>query len=106
MERKMQMPGTSSSVLYAIQKQCLPLLPNSLQLLITGGGGFSQALQDAIERAHLLEYYLLLQQENREPTTTRYPSYPASYANIIAVAASITRAGALSSFFLNTELHQ
>jgi hypothetical protein len=53
----------------------------------------------------LLEYYLLLQQENREPTTTPIQVIQPN-ANIIAVAASITRAGALSSFFLNTELHQ
>lgn len=64
-----------------------------------GGGGFSQALQDAIERANAAGILFCAAAGNDgadNDATIRYPSgYP--NANIIAVA-SITSSGALSSF--------
>jgi subtilisin family serine protease len=69
-----------------------------------GGGGFSQALQDAIERANAANILFIAAAGNggsdgvgdNNDVTANYPSnYP--NANVIAVAA-ITSAGAKSSF--------
>ncbi len=64
-----------------------------------GGGGFSQALKDAIERANAANILFVAAAGNdgaNNDATIRYPSgYP--NANIIAVA-SITSSGALSGF--------
>jgi len=64
-----------------------------------GGGGFSQALQDAIERANAANILFCAAAGNDgadNDATIRYPSgYP--NANIIAVAA-ITSSGALASY--------
>jgi subtilisin family serine protease len=65
-----------------------------------GGGGFSQALQDAIERAnaqHIL--FIAAAGNNSYDCDTSTGCYPAEYpnANVIAVA-SITNTGAMSSF--------
>ena len=64
-----------------------------------GGGGFSQALKDAIERANAANILFCAAAGNdgaNNDATIRYPSgYP--NANIIAVA-SITSSGALSGF--------
>jgi subtilisin family serine protease len=69
-----------------------------------GGGGFSQGLQDAIERANTANVLFIAAAGNggsdgagdNNDTTANYPSnYP--NANIIAVAA-ITSTGALASF--------
>jgi subtilisin family serine protease len=64
-----------------------------------GGGGFSQALQDAIERANQAGILFIAAAGNATNNNDASPSYPASYpnANIIAVA-SITSTGGLSSF--------
>lgn len=64
-----------------------------------GGGGFSQALSDAITRANNADILFVASAGNSAVNTDVSPSYPASYshANIIAVA-SITSTGALSSF--------
>ena len=64
-----------------------------------GGGGFSQGLQDAIERANTAEILFIAAAGNSGTDNDATPSYPASYpnANVIAVA-SITSTGALSSF--------
>lgn len=64
-----------------------------------GGGGFSQALQDAIERANIVGILFIAAAGNSTTNIDVSPSYPAAYsnANIIAVA-SITSTGALSSF--------
>jgi subtilisin family serine protease len=64
-----------------------------------GGGGFSQALQDAIERANQAGILFIAAAGNSSANIDAMPSYPASYpnANIIAVA-SITSTGGLSSF--------
>lgn len=64
-----------------------------------GGGGFSQGLQDAIERANAAGILFIAAAGNSGTNNDATPSYPASYpnANVIAVA-SITSTGALSSF--------
>ena len=64
-----------------------------------GGGGFSQALKDAIDRAGVANILFVAAAGNSSTDNDAIPSYPSGYAstNIIAVA-SITNTGALSSF--------
>jgi subtilisin family serine protease/subtilisin-like proprotein convertase family protein len=64
-----------------------------------GGGGFSQALYDAINAAGQAGALFIAAAGNDAKNTDTSPSYPASYnlANIISVA-STTRTDALSSF--------
>lgn len=64
-----------------------------------GGGGYSQGLYDAIERANQAGILFIAAAGNSTNDNDANPSYPASYnnANIIAVA-SIDSNGALSSF--------
>ncbi|MGH8482345.1 MAG: S8 family peptidase, partial [Nevskiaceae bacterium] len=64
-----------------------------------GGGGFSQGLYDAIERANGAGILFVAAAGNSGVDNDSSPHYPSSYdnANIIAVA-SITSSGALSSF--------
>lgn len=64
-----------------------------------GGGGFSQGLYDAIERANQAGILFIAAAGNATNNNDATASYPASYTNtnIIAVA-SITNTGAISSF--------
>lgn len=64
-----------------------------------GGGGFSQALQDAIERANQAGILFIAAAGNESTNCESTACYPSGYpnANIIAVA-SITSTGAMSSF--------
>jgi subtilisin family serine protease len=64
-----------------------------------GGGAFSQALQDAIERSNQANILFVAAAGNSTLNTDVTASYPSCYpnANIIAVA-SITSLGAISSF--------
>ncbi|MBS4069934.1 MAG: S8 family serine peptidase [Algoriphagus sp.] len=64
-----------------------------------GGGGFSQALKDAIDRAGSAGILFVAAAGNSGTNNDATASYPSGYtsANIIAVA-SITSSGALSSF--------
>jgi subtilisin family serine protease len=64
-----------------------------------GGGGYSQGLSDAIERANAANILFVAAAGNNSLDIDATPSYPASYNNnnIITVA-SITSTGALSSF--------
>lgn len=64
-----------------------------------GGGGFSQSLKDAIDRANAAGILFVAAAGNSGTNNDATVSYPSGYtsANIIAVA-SITNAGALSSF--------
>ena len=64
-----------------------------------GGGGFSQALSDAIGRANAANILFVAAAGNSSANCEVTACYPASYAteNVIAVA-SITSSGALSSF--------
>jgi subtilisin family serine protease len=64
-----------------------------------GGGGFSQGLYDAIERANSAGILFIAAAGNETNNNDANLSYPGSYtnSNIIAVA-SITNSGGLSSF--------
>ncbi len=64
-----------------------------------GGGGFSQALKDAIDRADAAGILFIAAAGNSATNNDVTASYPSGYtsANIIAVA-SITSTGGLSSF--------
>ncbi len=64
-----------------------------------GGGGFSQALQDAIERANAANILFIAAAGNASNNNDIVPNYPSNYpnTNIIAVA-SITSTGGISSF--------
>lgn len=64
-----------------------------------GGGGFSQALADAIERANAADILFIAAAGNSGTNNDVSASYPSNYnsANIIAVAA-IASNGALASF--------
>jgi len=64
-----------------------------------GGGGFSQGLKDAIDRAGAQNILFIAAAGNSGTNNDLTPSYPASYTsdNVIAVAA-ITSTGALASF--------
>ncbi|HKB44048.1 MAG TPA: S8 family peptidase [Chitinophagaceae bacterium] len=64
-----------------------------------GGGGFSQGLQDAIERANAANILFVAAAGNDGANIDATASYPAGYpnANIISVAA-ITSTGGLASF--------
>lgn len=78
---------------YAIAKR-IPITNNSW-----GGGGYSQALYDAIQRYQTMGGLFVASAGNDGRDTDAMPSYPASYnlANIISVA-SLTSADAMSSF--------
>ncbi|MCU0339874.1 MAG: S8 family serine peptidase [Spirosomaceae bacterium] len=64
-----------------------------------GGGGFSQALQDAISRANNAGILFVAAAGNNSSNNDATANYPSNYnvANVIAVA-SITSTGGLSSF--------
>lgn len=64
-----------------------------------GGGGFSQALLDAITRANAQNILFIAAAGNSGTDNDATPSYPSGYnvANVIAVAA-IDKTGALASF--------
>ncbi|MBO9641092.1 MAG: S8 family serine peptidase [Siphonobacter aquaeclarae] len=64
-----------------------------------GGGGFSQALQDAITRANQAGILFIAAAGNNSSNNDATANYPSNYpvANVIAVA-SITSTGGLSSF--------
>jgi subtilisin family serine protease len=64
-----------------------------------GGGGFSQALLDAIARGAARNILFVAAAGNEANNNDTRPSYPASYTNSSVVSvASITSTGALSSF--------
>lgn len=64
-----------------------------------GGGGYSQALKDAIDRANAAGILFIAAAGNSGTNNDASASYPSNYdsPNVIAVA-SITSSGALSSF--------
>ena len=64
-----------------------------------GGGGFSQALKDAIDRADAAGILFIAAAGNSGTNNDATPSYPSNYtsANVIAVAAT-TSTGGLASF--------
>ncbi|HAQ18137.1 MAG TPA: peptidase S8 [Prolixibacteraceae bacterium] len=95
--------GTTANAIKAVDYFTDLKTRHSLNLVATnnswGGGGFSQALQDAIERANTVGILFIAAAGNDGADTETSTSYPSGYpnANIIAVA-SIDSKGALSSF--------
>ena len=95
--------GTTANAIKAVDYLTDLKTRHGLNLVATnnswGGGGFSQSLQSAIERANQAGILFIAAAGNSGSNNDSSPSYPASYSNsnIIAVA-SITNTGGLSSF--------
>ncbi|MFL0683177.1 MAG: S8 family peptidase [Algoriphagus aquaeductus] len=95
--------GTTANAIKSVDYFTDLKLRHNLNLVATnnswGGGGFSQGLFDAIERANQAGILFIAAAGNSTNNNDSSPSYPASYnnTNIIAVA-SITNTGAISSF--------
>jgi subtilisin family serine protease len=96
--------GTTANAVKAVDYFTDLKVAQSLNIVATsnswGGGGFSQTLQDAIERANKADILFIAAAGNSSyDCETSTSCYPAEYpnANVIAVA-SITSTGALSSF--------
>ena len=95
--------GTTANAIKAVDYFTNLKLSQGLNVAATnnswGGGGFSQGLTDAIERANNAGILFVAAAGNSSANNDTTPHYPSSYGNpnIIAVA-SITSTGALSSF--------
>jgi subtilisin family serine protease len=95
--------GTTANAVRAIDYFTDLKLRHGLNIVATnnswGGGGFSQALRDAIERANQAGILFIAAAGNNGSNNNTTPNYPSNYtnANVIAVAA-ITSTGALASF--------
>jgi subtilisin family serine protease len=95
--------GTTANAVKAIDYFTDLKLRHGLNIVATnnswGGGGFSQALRDAIERANQAGILFIAAAGNNGANNDTTPNYPSNYtnANVIAVA-SITSTGARSSF--------
>jgi subtilisin family serine protease len=95
--------GTTANAIKSVDYMTNLKTRHSLNLVATnnswGGGGFSQGLQDAIERANTAGILFIAAAGNSGVNNDSSPHYPSSYdnANIISVA-SITSTGAMSSF--------
>jgi subtilisin family serine protease len=94
--------GTTANAILAVD-YFTNLKSKGLNIVATnnswGGGGFSQLLKDAIDRAGAQNILFIAAAGNNATDNDVTPSYPASYtsSNIIAVAA-ITSTGTLASF--------
>jgi len=95
--------GTTANAIKAVDYMTDLKTRHRINLVATnnswGGGGFSQALKDAIDRANAANILFIAAAGNASSNNDTTASYPSNYssANVIAVA-SITSAGALSSF--------
>lgn len=95
--------GTAANAIKAIDYFTDLKIRHGLNIVATnnswGGGGFSQALLDAIARANSAGILFIAAAGNETNNNDATASYPASYnvANVISVA-SITSSGGLSSF--------
>lgn len=95
--------GTTANAIKAVDYFTDLKTRHNLNLVATsnswGGGGFSQGLQDAIERANAAGILFIAAAGNSSLNCETSSCYPAEYpnANVIAVA-SITSTGAMSSF--------
>jgi subtilisin family serine protease len=96
--------GTTANAVKAVDYMTDLKTRNGVNLVATsnswGGGGFSQALQDAIARANDADILFIAAAGNSSyDCDTSSACYPAEYpnANVIGVA-SITSTGAMSSF--------
>jgi subtilisin family serine protease len=95
--------GTTANAIKAVDYMTDLKTRHGIALVATnnswGGGGFSQALQDAIGRADAAGILFVAAAGNNGSNNDTTANYPSNYANanVIAVA-SITSSGALSSF--------
>lgn len=95
--------GTTANAIKAVDYFTDLKLRQGLNIVATnnswGGGGFSQALYDAIVRANSAGILFIAAAGNNSSNNDATASYPANYnvANVISVA-SITNSGGLSSF--------
>lgn len=95
--------GTTANAILAVDYFTDLKTRHGLNLVATnnswGGGGFSQGLKDAIERANTAGILFIAAAGNSGTDNDVTASYPSNYpnSNIIAVAA-ITSTGALASF--------
>jgi len=95
--------GTTANAIKAVDYLTDLKTRHGLNLVATnnswGGGGFSQALKDAIDRSGTAGILFVAAAGNSSVNNDASPHYPSSYSseNIISVA-SITSSGALSSF--------
>lgn len=95
--------GTTANSIKAVDYFTDLKIRHNINLVATsnswGGGGFSQGLQDAIERANSAGILFIAAAGNNSSNNDATANYPSNYpnANIIAVA-SITNTGGLSSF--------
>jgi subtilisin family serine protease len=95
--------GTTSNAIKAVDYFTDLKTRHGLKIVATnnswGGGGYSQALKDAIDRANAAGILFIAAAGNSGTNNDTSPSYPSGYTspNVIAVA-SITSSGALSSF--------
>ncbi len=95
--------GTTTNAIKAVDYFTDLKTRHGLNLVATnnswGGGGYSQGLKDAIDRANAAGILFIAAAGNSAYDNDAKDSYPSNYdsANVIAVA-SITSTGALSSF--------
>jgi len=95
--------GTTANAIKAVDYFTDLKIRHGLNIVATnnswGGGGFSQALQDAIQRANNAGILFVAAAGNASSNNDATANYPSNYnvANVIAVA-SITNTGGLSSF--------
>ncbi|WP_026950375.1 S8 family peptidase [Algoriphagus mannitolivorans] len=95
--------GTTSNAIKAVDYFTDLKTRHGLNIVATnnswGGGGYSQALKDAIDRANAAGILFIAAAGNSGTDNDATPSYPSGYTspNVIAVA-SITSSGGLSSF--------
>lgn len=95
--------GTTANAIKAIDYLTNLKTAEGLNIVATnnswGGGGFSSALQDAIERANQANILFIAAAGNNGSNNDTIANYPSNYpnANVIAVAA-VDSAGALASF--------
>lgn len=95
--------GTTANAIKAIDYFTDLKIRHGLNIVATnnswGGGGFSQGLQDAIQRANNAGILFIAAAGNASSNNDATANYPSNYnvANVIAVA-SITNTGGLSSF--------
>lgn len=95
--------GTTANAIKAVDYFTDLKVRHGLNIVATnnswGGGGFSQALFDAINRANSAGILFIAAAGNNSSNNDATASYPANYniANVISVA-SITNTGGLSSF--------
>ncbi|HEX4945255.1 MAG TPA: S8 family peptidase [Blastocatellia bacterium] len=95
--------GTTANAIKAVDYITNLKTQKGLNIIATnnswGGGGFSQALQGAIERANNKNILFIAAAGNNSSNNDVTANYPSNYpnANVIAVA-SITSTGGLSSF--------